>query len=50
MNSILVLLYHGVTDQSAGKFNNLRNYNEKHLNKKTFEKQIESINNSCEVI
>lgn len=50
MNSILVLLYHGVTDQSAGKFNNLRNYNEKHLNKNTFEKQIESINNSCEVI
>ena len=50
MNSILVLLYHGVTDQSAGKFNNLRNYNKKHLNKNTFEKQIESINKSCEVI
>ncbi len=50
MNSILVLLYHGVTDQSAGKLNNLRNYNKKHLNKDAFEKQIESIVKFCDVI
>ncbi len=50
MKKILVLLYHGVTNELAGEDSNLRNYNSKHINKTIFENQIECISKSCNVI
>ena len=50
MKPILVLLYHGVTDDLSCRENSIRNYNSKHLDKTIFEYQIQKISKVCNIV